>query len=188
VADHTRGVETEVKIQVRDVATIRDALRGIGAELVHERVLEDNTLYDDPARRLTNRGEVLRVRRLGERGVLTFKGPRREAVSGIKSRTELETTIGDPARAGEILAALGFVPRFRYQKYRETWSWGGCEIVVDETPVGPYIEIEGTEDEIHAAARALGYGPDAYVSQSYAALFLAAGGRGDMLFPEGDRS
>jgi hypothetical protein len=56
------------------------------------------------------------------------------------------------------------------------------EIVVDETPIGTFLEIEGPVAAIHEAARALGRGPADYVGASYVALFAAAGGTGDMVF------
>jgi adenylate cyclase class 2 len=178
------GVETEVKIAVPDPSAERAALQRIGAELVRDREFEDNVLYDDAGGRLAAQGAVLRVRQVGERGVLTFKGPRHLSAAGVKSRMELETRVETPERLREILAALGYQPRFRYQKYRETWRYGGCEIVVDETPIGVFLEIEGAEADIHRAAQALGHGPGAYLTESYVALFFARGGRGDMVFAD----
>ena len=54
--------------------------------------------------------------------------------------------------------------------------------MVDETPIGTYIEIEGEIKSIHAAAQAMGYNASDYISESYASLFYASGGRGDMVF------
>jgi adenylate cyclase class 2 len=71
---------------------------------------------------------------------------------------------------------------FRYQKYREVYRWKAVEIVVDETPIGTFLEIEGEIEAVHAAAAALGYDASQYVADSYVALYLAAGGQGDMIF------
>jgi adenylate cyclase class 2 len=113
--------------------------------------------------------------------VLTFKGPYR-VDGGIKSREEIEAGSADGSALRAILNRLGFVPVFRYQKYREAFAWQGQEIVVDETPIGVFLEIEGDPAGIHAAATALGFGPSDYLTDSYAALFRASGGTGDMLF------
>jgi adenylate cyclase class 2 len=104
-------------------------------------------------------------------------------VEGVKSRPEVEVGVGDGALTRTLLELLGYQRVFRYQKYREVWRWRDVEIVLDETPVGPFLEIEGPVDTIHAAARALGRGPDEYIRESYVALFFAAGGQGDMVFP-----
>jgi adenylate cyclase class 2 len=82
-----------------------------------------------------------------------------------------------------LLGRLGFQPVFRYQKYRETYRWGQVEIVVDETPVGTFLEIEGPIAAIHETARALGFGPERYLAESYPSLFFARGGQGHMVFP-----
>ena len=69
-----------------------------------------------------------------------------------------------------------------YQKYREVWEWAGVEIVIDETPVGVFVELEGGADAIDRAAGALGRTAADYVTASYPDLFRAQGGRGDMVF------
>ena len=61
--------------------------------------------------------------------------------------------------------------------------------MVDETPIGNYMEIEGPGDWIDSLAPQLGYSVDDYVNLSYARLFIAdCARRGvearDMLFAE----
>jgi len=176
--------ETEIKLRMPGPGPAREAVARLGASLVRPRHFEDNLLLDDAAFSLVGSGRTLRLRRTDQAAVLTFKGPRRDQ-EGVKSRQEIEVE----AKAGEadalqaILAAVGFHPAFRYQKYRETYRFGEVEIVVDETPIGTFLEIEGPLPQIHAAAAALGKGPGDYVTDSYAGLFFAAGGKGDMVFP-----
>ena len=159
----------------------RGALAGMGAAMARARHLEDNALFDDRRRSLRASGFVLRLRRNDQGAILTVKGPKRE-VQGVKSRPEIEVGVSDAERAEDLLGLLGYERVFRYQKYREVWHWRDVEIVLDETPVGPFLEIEGPIDTIHAAARALGRGPGDYIRESYVALFIAAGGEGDMVF------
>jgi adenylate cyclase class 2 len=175
------AVETEIKLRVGRPEEARAALAGLGAERVRARHFEDNVLFDDAGSSLASGGRVLRVRRTAAGGVLTFKGPRSDR-EGVKVRTEVETTVGDPDALQAIVQALGFRPVFRYQKYREVYRWSGVEIVVDETPIGTFLEVEGPVAAIHEAAAALGYAPADYMRDSYVALFFAAGGRGDMTF------
>jgi adenylate cyclase class 2 len=102
--------------------------------------------------------------------------------SGVKARVEIEFEVPDAETAEALLRALGYAPAFRYQKFREVWDWKDAEIVVDETPVGTFIEVEGPTATIEEAVRALGRGPGDYILDSYPDLFRAAGGHGDMVF------
>ena len=87
----------------------------------------------------------------------------------------------------QVFGAVGLSPWFRYQKYREEFSAPGVTIAVDETPVGTFVELEGSEAGILAAAAALGRTPGDFIVDSYRTLFLRhTAGReagGDMLFP-----
>jgi len=178
------GVESEVKLRVADAEGARAALRRLGARITQPRHFEDNVLFDDPARSLAASGRIVRLRRTDHGSFLTFKGPRRVA-DGIKVREEHESAVGDPDAVERVLRGLGLGPAFRYQKYREAWGFQDVEIVVDETPIGVFLEIEGPAAGIHAAALALGRAPSDFIADSYVALFFAAGGAGDMTFPEG---
>jgi adenylate cyclase class 2 len=124
---------------------------------------------------------VVRLRRTPHGARLTWKGPRQIA-HGVRAREEAELEVGDADAMQAVLRGLGLLPRFRYQKYREAWQVEGLEVVVDETPVGCFLELEGDPEAIHRVAAALGYGPDDYVLESYLTLFVVGGGRGDMVF------
>lgn len=176
-------VETEVKLRVEGLEAARASLAGIGAIPVRARHLEDNVLLDDASGSLRRAGCLLRIRRTPHETRLTFKGQRRDD-EAVKSREEIESTAGDADALHEIFERLGFRPVFRYQKYREGYVWKDVEIVLDETPIGVFLEIEGDSEGIHGAAAALGRGPHDFITTSYAALFYAAGGRGDMMFPQ----
>ena len=176
--------ETEIKLRMPGPGPARQALARLEATLVRPRHLEDNVLLDDDRSTLVGSGRTLRLRRTADAVLLTFKGPRSDR-EGVRSRPEVEVEV-KPSEADAleaILRGVGFQPVFRYQKYRETYRLGELEIVVDETPIGTFLEIEGPPPQIHAAAAALGKGPRDYITDSYAGLFFAAGGKGDMVFP-----
>ena len=179
---HAGSVEIEVKLRVASPEAASSLLVRSGARRVEARHFEDNRLFDDAAGSLRARGVSLRLRRTPLRATLTYKGPRRLR-DGLKAREERETNIEDADEMQAILLALGLSPVFRYQKYREVWALGEAEVVVDETPMGSFLEIEGEAAAIHGVASRLGFSPREYVAESYPALFLAAGGSGDMLFP-----
>jgi len=173
-------IESEIKLRMANPREAGLALARLGATLVRERYFEQNVLWDRHSS-LATQGRILRLRWTGREGFLTLKGPR-QVEDGIKSREELETSVADPDALAETLEILGFKPIFRYQKYRETYEWKDSEIVIDETPVGTFLEIEGPVETIHAAAAGLGFTKRDYLNQSYVELFLASGGQGDMVF------
>jgi len=175
-------VETEIKLRLDGPDAARRAVTALGASLQKPRHLEDNVLYDDATSSLYGSGQALRLRRADGRAIVTHKGPRQDRGDGIKGRAETELEVSDGDAFHAILTALGYRPVFRYQKYREAWRWRDVEIVIDETPIGTFLEVEGPIETIHAAARALGRGPADYVDDSYVALFARTGAPGDMTF------
>jgi adenylate cyclase, class 2 len=174
-------IESEVKLRMTGPSEARALMGRIGATPSRPRHFEDNILFDDAASSLASSGRALRLRRTDAAAIVTYKGPK-VAGAGVKSRPEIEVTVGDADSAQHVLEALGYRKAFRYQKYREAFRWRDAEIVVDETPIGTFLEVEGPIATIHAAAAALGRGPADYVEDSYSALFLATGRGGDMVF------
>ena len=71
-----------------------------------------------------------------------------------------------------IFLRSGFRISVPYQKYREEFALDDVIIAVDETPVGTFVEIEGSDRGIVAAVDALGRGPADYIVESYRALFV----------------
>ena len=70
-----------------------------------------------------------------------------------------------------ILRALGYAPSFRYEKFRAGWTDGKGQVVVDETPIGNFCEIEGAPRWIDATAKKLGVSKTDYITKNYAGLF-----------------
>jgi adenylate cyclase class 2 len=54
--------------------------------------------------------------------------------------------------------------------------------MLDETPIGNFLEIEGDPAGIDAAAARLGFARSDYITDSYHRLFLLSGRSGDMVF------
>ena len=162
--------EIEVKIPTADLARVRELLRERGGAPDRPRHAESNVLFDDASGRLAASGCALRLRLAEGKAILTFKGPARFA-SGIKTREERETAVGDGREAEAILAGLGFSPRFRYEKFREEWTLPGCAVALDETPIGSFVEIEGDPPAIRRAVAALELDFAAALPYSYAGLY-----------------
>jgi len=163
--------EIEIKFCVDDVRALTRRLRALGFRLVTRRTHEMNTLYDLPGQGLRRRGELLRLRKYGTEWVLTHKSKGR--TGRHKMRVELETEVSDGPKMDAILRALGYRPTFRYEKFREEWSDETGHVVVDETPIGNFGEIEGPSRWIDRTAKHLGITPQKYVTDTYAGLFFA---------------
>ncbi|HVG31908.1 MAG TPA: class IV adenylate cyclase [Pyrinomonadaceae bacterium] len=109
---------------------------------------EVNTLYAGGS--LDRRTEALRLRRVGDRAVLTYKR-RLDSASAIKQHLEEETVVEDALTMERILMQLGYKPALVYEKRRATWRMAGAEVVLDELPFGLFLEIEGDEQAIKEA-------------------------------------
>jgi len=162
--------EIEIKFRVEGVRALSRMLRQSGFRLVTQRTHEMNTLYDLPRQQLRRRGELLRLRKYGPRWTLTHKA--KGKAGRHKTRVENETQVVDGIKMDIILRALGFAPSFRYEKFRAEWSDGKGHVVVDETPIGNFAEIEGAAGWIDQTARRLRIPPDRYITETYAALFF----------------
>lgn len=168
-ADRT---ETEIKLRVSDPAAIYSRLEQAGFQVTCGRVFEANTIYDTAEGTLRRGGTLLRLREVGGRAILTFKGP---SIPGKhKSREELETTVGSASTSALIFDRLGFVPGFRYEKYRTEYERPGLPgvVTVDETPIGWFLELEGAPEWIDSTAAELGFSEDNYLTLSYATLYI----------------
>jgi len=163
--------EVEVKIPCPDLDEVRRKLKSEGGELARPRHFESNDLFDDKARKLSSEGRTLRLRRADGRAILTYKG-RARFQDGIKTREERETEVQDPGETEAILAGIGLERRFRYEKRREEWTFEGCAIALDETPIGTFVEIEGTPPAIRRAVAGLELDFTAALPYSYARLYL----------------
>jgi adenylate cyclase class 2 len=163
-------IEREIKLPFADHEAARRAVLAAGGRLVASRRLIEDRLFDTPDSRLRREGLALRVRRDAGQVLLTCKSP---APGGlVKTREELETRAGDAETIEMILNALGYREAFRSEKYREEFALaGGVSVALDETPIGVFVELEGEEAAIVAAAATLGRGPADFVLESYPSLY-----------------
>lgn len=171
-----RNLEIEVKLKIVSLQKLRTQIKMLGFHELCHREFEDNWLLDFPEKSLFKKCCLLRLRQFQGKSLLTFKGPK-TASAHFKIREELETEVSDGATFHQILNRLGFVPAFRYQKYRsmfvKTRSGKSKRVVIsiDETPIGNYLEIEGQPETIRMLAAKLGYGPRNFITQSYLELY-----------------
>jgi adenylate cyclase, class 2 len=162
--------EIEIKFRIENPSALRRALKQAGFRQITPSTHEMNSLYDLPGQKLRKRGHMLRLRKYGDIWTLTHKAKSKEARH--KKRVELETPVQNGQQMDAILRALGFAPTFHYEKYRAEWSDGEGHVVLDETPIGDFGEIEGKPRWIDRTARALGISRDDYITQTYAPMFF----------------
>ena len=165
--------ETEIKLAVAGAAEARELLNRLHARVHQERHFEENLVFDTPDLKLRSQGMLLRVRIVNDRGTLTYKGV--SSISdGVKDREEIESTTESPQSLVTILERLGYSIKFRYQKYRTTYEIANLKlhVLLDETPIGTYLELEGDIADIHRCAEQLGFDRSAYITESYLALYL----------------
>ena len=161
--------EVEIKFRVVSVRELNCKLRAAGFRRITPPTHEINTLYDLPGEILRGRKELLRIREYGSEWKLTHKS--RGRAGRHSSRQELETAVEDGKTTDLILRALGYSPSFRYEKFRAEWRDRKGNVVVDETPIGKFCEIEGPSRWIDATAKRLGVTPADYITKNYATLF-----------------
>jgi adenylate cyclase, class 2 len=165
-------IEQEVKLSFDSAEAARRAVTTAGGRLVVSRRLIDDRLYDTTEGRLRVGSCTLRLRRDGTASILTFKGPLQPGP--VKAREQIETTIGDAGVADALLAALGFQPGLRAQKYREEYALDDTRIAIDETPIGVFVEVEGTPTAIARVAGRMGRTSRDYRLESYVELYTRA--------------
>jgi adenylate cyclase class 2 len=197
-----QNAEIELKFPVPDLARLQASLPGLGFHLETPRTFEQNTLYDMPDRRLRAAKQILRLRQYGTRWIATHKRPAKSSPDDLaerngdparyKVRIETETAVQDGPALDAIFRQLGYMPVFRYEKFRTEWSYStpiidgplftdpslpskvliGRHLVIDETPIGDYAELEGPPEWIDRTLAQLGVDPSRCLTDSYGSLFL----------------
>jgi adenylate cyclase, class 2 len=190
------STEIEVKLPVSDRQAMLRLLKKLKAK-GGDRVHEMNTLYDTPGGSLASEDRLVRIRLLHAAplrqssksgpslplgAVLTYKGPVTTDDAGgrapgalYKIREEHEVRVEDGEALVRVFQGMGLQPRFRYEKYRTTFRLPGVPgvlVELDETPVGDFLELEGTAASIDRAAGVLGYASADYIVKSYGQLFI----------------
>lgn len=166
--------EIEIKLRLPDkLEKIRRALREQGFRVLKHRAHEYNVLLDTAKHALRSRGKLIRLRRVGTHSVLTYKGPAEQG--RYKKRHEIEVALPDTFGLEQILNEIGYHPIFRYEKFRTEFvkGPGNGKVMLDETPIGNFLEIEGSPRWIDRTSKLLGFSTADYITRSYGYLYLA---------------
>lgn len=161
--------EIEVKVEIKDIDKIKDKIVSLGAELIKNRHLEENTLYDYPTQLLYSQHQALRLRTVNKKTFLAFKDAPQKSRK-FKIREEYQTEVKSAKDIKKILKKLGLVPAFRYKKYRSVYRINRLKICLDETSFGIFTELEGERKEIVKVANALGFSRKEFIKLDYIQL------------------
>ncbi|OGE79083.1 MAG: hypothetical protein A2751_05555 [Candidatus Doudnabacteria bacterium RIFCSPHIGHO2_01_FULL_46_14] len=138
--------EIEVKILEIDVKDVQKKLAALGAKKIFDGEVSW-TGFDFPDGKL-GKGEMLRLRRVGDRAELTHK--KLLSTTGAKISEELQTEVGDYESTKKILEAVGFREKRGYplNKHRISYSLKDLRFEIDTFSDFPtYLEIEGPSQE-----------------------------------------
>lgn len=143
-------IEIEVKVRAEH-ARVRPFLENLGAEKV--KVEEQSDAYfAAPHRDFAKTDEAIRIRSLDGKSILTYKGPKLDAVS--KSRKEFETFVEEGPMV-QILHALGFSEAGAVRKVREVFRVEEITVCLDTVEgLGEFLEVEivaGDESELEVS-------------------------------------
>jgi adenylate cyclase class 2 len=168
--------EIEIKLRLPgNLGKIRRTLRDHGLRVSKSRLHEYNVLFDTSTGALRSHGKLIRLRRVGvgTHTLLTYKGPSEQG--RYKKRHEIEVVLPDAFKVEQIFNEIGYHPIFRYEKFRTEYTKppGAGKVLLDETPIGNYLEIEGSPRWIDRTARLLGFSTPDYITRSYGYLYLA---------------
>jgi adenylate cyclase class 2 len=155
--------EVEQKFPMGQPAAMEAALRHLGAKF-STAVVQIDRYFAHPARDFARTDEALRIRQVGERNLITYKGAKLDSTT--KTRREIELPLAEGAASAEqwasLLIALGFAPAGVVRKTRRAagLEFGGWhfDIALDEVDeLGNFIELElaGDEGNLDAARDAL---------------------------------
>jgi len=167
------AIEIEAKLKVDSLPAVEKKLKKLGAAFLREIVQRDYYL-DDAKANLTRTDRCLRLREeftgKSRKTVLAYKGAREKG--RFKKRLEVQTEISDAQSVRKMLSAIGYSEMLVYEKKRQLWVYGGCEICLDELPLlGNFIEIEGDSvKRIAKVQKELGLSALPHIKESYATL------------------
>ena len=153
-------MEVEAKILEINVDEVRKKLLELGAKLVYDK-LQVVRILDFDDERLDKNDELLRIRKIGDKVELTFKGAK-QPTGNVKTREEIETHVEDFDKVLKIFERLGLKPVRSYEKHRISYKLGNITFEIDHLPniptIPPWLEIEApSQKEVEEMVEKLGF-------------------------------
>lgn len=181
-------LEVEQKYRIDDPPALRKRLTDLGVKFSAP-VAQADHYFNHPSRDFAITDEAMRIRSVGERNFITYKGPKLDRT--VKTRREIELPIAEgtdaAAQFAELLTTLGFRSTAVVRKQRTpgtlTWNDVHSEICWDEVEgIGTFLEVELVvdADQAEAARRQIlalqeALGLTTVERRSYLAMLLGRG-------------
>jgi adenylate cyclase class 2 len=142
-------LEIELKCPVADLNEVRHYLDTHGWDKLHAQD-EVDAYFNAPDRDFGQTDEAMRLRRIGAKNILTYKGPKVDAVSKTRKECEVRLQDGPETAAGmwEIMTALRYRLTAEVRKHRTTYQPArpgryDIEVCLDDVvDVGQFVELE----------------------------------------------
>lgn len=152
--------EIEVKILEINRESVEKKLIALGAHKIFDDEIHA-IYYDLRDSCLKKTGKSLRLRREGERTMLTLKLHVENALAKEQAEHEVEVCRFEDMRT--VLEGLGYAPWLQMQKHRTSYELEGTHVELDHYSgqhayIPEFLEIEGRDIEtIYSCAEALGF-------------------------------
>jgi len=165
--------EKEIKLFIKNLPTLAERLRLCGGELIQPRVYEKNIRLDTSDAKLQQARKLLRLRQ-DDQVRVTFK-ENAHLEDGVITRTEIEFGVTDLDAVQKLFEGLGYYPAIVYEKYRSTYRLGDVLVMLDELPIGNFVEIEALNNIlIEGMVQMLGLDGSKAIQTNYLGLWAMA--------------
>ncbi len=141
-------LEIEMKFPVTEFASVERLLPTWQAR-AEPAIDEADHYFNAPDRDFARTDEAFRLRRIGERNLMTYKGPKQAGPA--KTRTEIEVPLEAGAQVAadfeRLVRSLGYRPTAVVRKRRSIWhvqrAGFDLQVCLDEVhEVGRFVEVE----------------------------------------------
>lgn len=136
--------ELELKAKIEDRFIIKNKLKNLGCKWSGAKIQID-TIYKRNSTQDSSEIPVFRIRKCNDKIILSLKILEED----INTAKELELEISDSKVMSDILRVLGFRPIVEVIKRRETTTYKGFNICLDDVErLGTFVEIEKLSESI----------------------------------------
>ncbi len=148
----------EIEIKILDISKeeMIKKLSHLGAQNHGQHFIIEKA-FDFPSNSGMKINGLLRLRKVDEKVELCYK----QKINGnenFKIEEEIETTVNDFDITQKILLSIGLKEKRHREKKRTSFTLNNTKIEIDEYPkIPPYMEIEGTEENIKSTLSLLGF-------------------------------